>query len=76
MTATGSERTAGSCVRRGLGWVLGTGSSQKGGQALEQAHHGNGHGPVMLEFMKCSDKSVRHKVSFWLVLRGARDWTR
>jgi len=43
-------------------WGLGKGSSPEGGGALEQAAHGRGHGPKLLEFEEHLNTALRHTV--------------
>jgi len=61
--------------RGGSGWVLGKGSSLRGGRALGQAPQGSGHGTELLEFKKCLDMLSDTWSDFWVVLCGARGWT-
>ena len=75
VAGTGPEGTAWGCVRGGLCWGLGKGSSPKDVQALEQTAQGCGQG-----LKRWSPRSIWTTFSdtgfeFCVVLRGARGWT-
>ena len=53
---TGPERKAWRCVSGGSGWAL------RKSQALEQAPWGGDHGLKLMEYKKCLDTALRHRV--------------
>ena len=73
VTATGLEGTAWSCVRRGSGRSYRKVLPQRV-KSMEWADQGSGHSLELPEPKGSSDAAVNLRV--WVVLCGARDWTR